>query len=576
MEAHISQIIQEKEFFLQPENWRRWKSSHGQDSIIIENAEFKDFDFSYIDFSNVKFIGCYFESCTFKWTNLISTNLSHSSFLLCDFSGSKLIASNLSHAEFRKCNFENVNLLTAILNDTAIINSDLTSFDLQSFNLIGITLDLCDLRKQNLSGKNLTNASLKRVDLRGANLEKTLFNGANLADSLFEDATIRGTQFKQSNLTGIDFSCQDLSRVNFECAIMRGCDFRDADLSGARMANADITNSSLFNAETIGWDIRDIKCEFAYWDRDSTVKTEYKIHEFERIYAESLIIELKYDFRLTANEIATLPILIDHLQACHWGVALRLKSVRDIAGGALVQLVVDEAGNYSLNDLEISLKEEASRIQKAQLALRADRKMQKRFKEAVAGIKDQFWPRLLELAAEHEIDQVRNFCVLFIDLKGFTQWSEGVVSEKLSLFRGLLKPILEKWKASYPNMEGDSLRATFRSARAASECACMIRDVLMAADFELRIGIDLGQVSIVHNEVTEQSDLEGNAVSMAARLESMAQAGEIIVSEKVKHYAEQETHDFEFTPRKCQLTKAIGNRKAGDWMNIYHLTRKVE
>ena len=34
----------------------------------------------------------------------------------------------------------------------------------------------------------------------------------------------------------------------------------------------------------------------------------------------------------------------------------------------------------------------------------------------------------------------------------------------------------------------------------------MIREVLMAAEFELRIGIDLGQVSIVHNEVTEQSD----------------------------------------------------------------------
>ncbi|WP_444994152.1 pentapeptide repeat-containing protein [Aliikangiella sp. IMCC44359] len=571
----MNQALTDPNFFIKSENWQRWKDSHGQEDIIIENVEFRDFDFCNIDFSRVRFLGCYFDCCLFQNANLISTNLSHSSFHACDFDGAKMIASNLSHSEFRKCNFQQVNLLTAILNDTSIINSDLTHLDLQSFNLIGITLDLCDLRKQNLAGKNLTNASLKRVDLRGANLDKTIFNGANLAESLLTDAQIRATQFKSSNLTGIDFVGAELSRVNFEGASMRGCDFRDADLSGACLARADITNTSLFNAETIGWDIRDIRCDYAYWDRDSTVKTEYKPHEFERIYAESLIIELKYDFRLTANEIATLPILIDHLQACHWGVALRLKSVKDIAGGALVQLVVDEAGNYSLNDLEISLKEEASRIQNAQLALRADRNMQKRFKEAIAGIKDQFWPRLLELAAEHELDQVRNFCVLFIDLKGFTLWNEGVVSEKLSLFRGLLKPILERWKASYPNMEGDSLRATFRSARAAAECACMIRDVLMSADFELRIGIDLGQVSIVHNEVTDQSDLEGNAVSMAARLESMAEAGEIIVSEKVKHYAEQETGNFVFYPRKSQLTKAIGNKKAGDWVNIYHLQRKL-
>ena len=69
--------------------------------------------------------------------------------------------------------------------------------------------------------------------------------------------------------------------------------------------------------------------------------------------------------------------------------------------------------------------------------------------------------------------------------------------------------------------------------------------------------------------------MEGTAVSMAARLESMADAGEIIVSEKVKHYAEQETSEFVFYPRKSRLTKAIGNRKAGDWINIYHVQRKL-
>jgi hypothetical protein len=51
--------------------------------------------------------------------------------------------------------------------------------------------------------------------------------------------------------------------------------------------------------------------------------------------------------------------------------------------------------------------------------------------------------------------------------------------------------------ASYLNMEGDSLRATFRSAKSAVECAWMTRHVLMAAEFELRIGIDLGEVTIV-------------------------------------------------------------------------------
>ncbi|MCW8878071.1 MAG: pentapeptide repeat-containing protein [Kangiellaceae bacterium] len=570
----MSQVLTDPGFFTKPENWQRWRDSHGKREIVIEDLEFKDLDFSGLDFSNVHLVGCYFDGCYFRNTNLISADLSHSSFDGCDFESAKLIASNLTSAEFKKCNFKEVNLLTAVIDDTSIINSELTKVDLQSFNLIGITLDLCDLREQNLAGKDMTNASLKRVDLRGANLSKAILNGANLSDCLLNNAEIKDTQFKGSNLSNVDFSSMSLKKLNFDGAILKGCDFRDCDLSGSKLNRANITNAKLFNAETIGWDIRNIICLAACWDRDGTLKTEYQANEFERIYAESLVIELKYDFRLTANEIATLPILIEHLQACHWGVALRLKSVKDIAGGAMVCLVVEESGNYSLNELEISLKEEASRIQYAQLALRSDRNMQKKLKEAVAGIKEQFWPRLLELAAEHEIDQVRNFSVIFIDLKDFTQWSEGVVSEKLSLFRGLLKPILQRWKASYPNMEGDSLRATFRSAKAAVECACMIRDVLMAAEYELRIGIDLGQVSIVHNEVTNQSDLEGSAVSMAARLEAMAEAGDIVVSEKVKHYAEQETSEFVFYPQKGQLTKAIGNKRAGDWLNIYHVHRK--
>lgn len=451
----------------------------------------------------------------------------------------------------------------------------MSHIDLQSIDLRGIVLDGCDLRKQNLAGKDLSSASLKRADLRGADLRRAIFNHADLSSALLAATRVDKCQFKQANLSGTNLSSLNLSGANLYAANLTGCDMSGTNLSDANLAKANITDTVLFNINSIGWDISGIHCEYAYWDQKASTKTSYSPNEFERMYAESLSIDLKYEYRLTANEIATLPILIEHLQACHWGVSLRLKSVKDVAGGALVRLVVDEVGHYSVKELENSLKEEASRIQNAQLAMRADKGMQKELREAVAGIKDKFWPRLLELAAEYEIDQVRNFCVLFIDLKGFTQWSDVKISEKLSLFRGLLKPILAKWNASYPNMEGDSLRATFKSAKSAVECAWMIRHVLMAAEFELRIGIDRGEVTIVHNEVTEQSDLEGSAVSMAARLESMAGSGHIYVSEKVKHYAEQQTSLFNFKPVRSQLTKSIGTKMAGDWIEVYDL-EKVE
>ncbi|MCF6194025.1 MAG: pentapeptide repeat-containing protein, partial [Kangiellaceae bacterium] len=479
----------------------------------------------------------------------------------------------LKNTVFRQCQLKGINFLTAQFNQTTIVNTDLSHIDLQSINLRGITLDGCDLRKQNLAGKDLSHASLRQADLRGADLTKAIFNHANLQSALMAATLVKDCQFKQTDLSLVNLSALDLSGSNLQSANLHSCNLSGTNLSDTNLSQANITDTILFNINTIGWDISALICEHAYWDQGATTKTTYAVNEFERKNEEYLTIDLKYDFRLTANEIATLPILIEHLQARHWGVSLRLKSVLDVAGGAMVKLVVDEVGNYSVGELEKSLKEEASKIQNAQLAMRADKNMQRELREAVSGIKEKFWPRLLELAAEYEIDQVRNFCVLFIDLKGFTQWSSTTISERLSLFRGLLKPILAKWNASYPNMEGDSLRATFKSARSAVECAWMIRHVLVAAEFELRIGIDLGEVTIVHNEVTEQSDLEGTAVSMASRLESMAESGHIYVSEKVKHYAEQQTSRFRFTPIKSQLTKNIGSKIAGDWIEVYDIEK---
>jgi len=558
---------------LDPAIWPQWKESHKSETITFEDEEFHNLDLSGLDFSHVQFHRCHFHYCKFDSTNLISADLTGSDFIHCDFSHSKLIAAVLKNTAFRKCQLKEVNFLTAQFKKTVIVNTDLSHIDLQTINLKGITLDGCDLRKQNLSGKDLSYASLRRVDLRGANLSSAIFNHVDLSSALMAATVVNKCQFRHANLSNINLSSLDFSGANMSNANLRGCNLSGTNLSNTNLSKANITDATLFNINSIGWDISNVRCEFAYWDQGAIDKTNYTDGEFERLYAESLTIDLRYEYRLTANEIATLPILIEHLQACHWGVALRLKSVKDIAGGALVQLVVDEVGHHSVGELENSLKEEASRIQNAQLAMRADRTMQREFKEAVAGIKDKFWPRLLELAAEYEVDQVRNFSVLFIDLKDFTKWSNVTISERMSLFRGLLKPILAKWDASYPNMEGDSLRATFRSAKSAVECAWMIRHVLMAAEFELRIGIDLGEVTIVHNEVTERSDLEGTAVSMAARLESMARPGQIFVSEKVKHYAEQQNCNFNFIPKKSQLKKSIGAKTAGDWLEVYEIDK---
>ena len=252
----------------------------------------------------------------------------------------------------------------------------------------------------------------------------------------------------------------------------------------------------------------------------------------------------------------------------HWGIILRLKSISEVAGGALLKFVVIESGPHNPVELKSNLQAEAERVQTAQLSLRTNTDLQLNLREKIGTIREEFWPRLLELAADHERQQVRNLTVVFMDLKGFTTWGNDELSDKLSLFRGLVKPILKRWKASYPNMEGDSLRITFHNASMGLGCACMIRDVLTAAGFEIRIGVELGEVAVVHNEVTEITDLEGVAVSMAARLEALAEPGEVLVSHKVRHYTDHKKL-FLFQPKIVKLRKSIGDKKQGDALDCY-------
>jgi uncharacterized protein YjbI with pentapeptide repeats/class 3 adenylate cyclase len=505
------------------------------DGIELKNMQLDDYDFSKMSFRNSKISGC-----SFKGTDFISSNFEHSCLINNDFTNAKLIATQLSDSDLSGSILCNANLLTAVTR--------------------GAKLENIDFRGRDISG-----LILRGVSLAGSNLEDlsySLFSGANLVGVTFEGAQLVGAIFKNANLTGCNLAGQNLAHADFSEANLLDVDLREANLNKTKLIGADLTGSKLWKISTQGWVLTSVMCKYAYWDKSGKEKTHYRSHEFERIFAELITIELRYPYRLVDHELATLPIFIEHLTAVHWGIILRLRSIVDVAGGALVQFVVEEVGTHNPTELKEQLQMEAERIQLAQLVLRSNTELHLQLKEKIAAIREEFWPRLLELAADHETGHVRNLTILFMDLKGFSKWKHDELSEKLSLFRGLLKPILKKWNAGHPNMEGDSLRVTFKNATAGLSCACMLRNVLMAAGFELRIGVDLGEVNLVYNEVTDSPDLEGVAVNMAARLEAAADSGDVLVSHRVHHYAER-SGLFKFTAKQVSLKKDIGNMNQG-------------
>ncbi|MEO0442829.1 MAG: pentapeptide repeat-containing protein [Pseudomonadota bacterium] len=551
-----------------PQVWNRWRKKNPAVFPVLDGIELLDMNLSGIDLSGISLRNAVINRCNLSSALLVSAQLNEANLQENNFSSARMIAAELNDADLSRCLLTNANILTASVKGARFDEVDFTGHDMQAFDLRNTSFRKANLSNQFLSRSDLSGATLDECNLVNSDLSYGNFSHASLANVNLCSTQLTGARFINCNLNHSNFSSTRLEEIDFESANLKGADFRQCVVKRCSFKKAEITGCFFDEVKTIDWVLSDVKCSYAYWDKQGIQKTYYAKHDFERIYSDTLTLELLYPFRLSASEISTLPILIEHLQATQWGTSIRLKSIGDSSGGSLVVLSIDEISAYNPSELKNILQREANYIVMAQISMRQDILLQSALKEEVANIKENFWPRLLELAAENDRQVVRNLTTIFMDLSGFSRWKDDVLAQKLSLFRGLVKPILSRWNAGHPNMEGDSLRVSFKNATIALACACMLRDVLIGAGFKLRIGMELGEVSIVHNVVTNQPDLEGTAVSMAARLEASAQPGEVIATDKVKFYAEHRGY-FHFEPRQLPLKKGIGAHKAGDIIECY-------
>jgi hypothetical protein len=114
-----------------------------------------------------------------------------------------------------------------------------------------------------------------------------------------------------------------------------------------------------------------VTCEAAYWDEGRKERTTYNPGEFERLFADNTKIVLHYEGGINPIEIATLPALIQQIEASYPGCVLRLRSIEDGPGGATVTLVVDapsKVGPTEIEALKVELEESAQALITAQRA----------------------------------------------------------------------------------------------------------------------------------------------------------------------------------------------------------------
>ena len=129
--------------------------------------------------------------------------------------------------------------------------------------------------------------------------------------------------------------------------------------------------------------------------------------------------------------------------------------------------------------------------------------------------------------------------ILAADVAGYSRLmgadEEGTLERLKALRRELLDPKIAEHQGRIVKTTGDGMLVEFASVVDAVRCAVAVQQAMperntdVAADsrIELRIGINLGDV------IVEGDDLYGDGVNIAARIEALADAGGVFVSNTV-------------------------------------------
>src|SRR6185436_15714088 len=123
--------------------------------------------------------------------------------------------------------------------------------------------------------------------------------------------------------------------------------------------------------------------------------------------------------------------------------------------------------------------------------------------------------------------------ILAADADGYSRVMEADEVGTLSALRaarGVFQQFIERHHGRIANTAGDGLIAEFPSVVEAVQCAIEVQRELSAdaqSGLKFRIGVHLGDVMV------DGGDLLGEGVNLAARLQSMAEPGGILISQQV-------------------------------------------
>jgi adenylate cyclase len=156
--------------------------------------------------------------------------------------------------------------------------------------------------------------------------------------------------------------------------------------------------------------------------------------------------------------------------------------------------------------------------------------------------------------------------ILSADVVGYSRLmddNEEATIQTLNDYRMLMTKLIQQYRGRVVDATGDNLLAEFTSAVDAVNCSVEIQRAVAKRNtnlgfvrrMEFRIGVNVGDV------VEEDDRIYGDGVNIAARVEGLAEAGGICITERVYDYVENKLDlEYEFLGKQKvkNITRPVG------------------
>jgi len=159
-------------------------------------------------------------------------------------------------------------------------------------------------------------------------------------------------------------------------------------------------------------------------------------------------------------------------------------------------------------------------------------------------------------------DRRKLIAVLYADMVGYSRLigldDQGTLGRLRSLRREIIDPTVDEHGGRIVQTGGDSLLIVFDSIDGAVRCAVKVQRQVPKLDgdcqpdraIRFRMGIEIGDA------IPDGTDLHGDAVNVAARLQAECPSGEICVSRSVRDHVHGRL-DLAFEPLGTLILKNI-------------------